>query len=144
MASAAFALACADDSSQLAAATSLTDEGSGSYYYIPWKPGESETKFIGRAREEFRRQQQIDGAVHVSDRIDVKHLERLVRFQVNGEKYDHIAKADDVDRREVTRQIKAVAALLELRLRPVTPGRPVGTGHPINPNSPHRPQKAAR
>jgi hypothetical protein len=120
---------------------SVDEDSEGRYYYIPWRPGESKTQFLIRAGDEFDRQKQAEesnGSVAASDRINPKHVEWLVRFQLNGEEYGDIAKGDGVDRSDLTKAILAAADLLDLKLRTARRGRPLGSGHPVDTKSPHR------
>jgi hypothetical protein len=101
------------------------------YYRIPWIPGESKRRFVTRAVAEFDRKKNAEvdsGGIVAPDRINPKHVEWFVQFQVHGVPYDRIAKAESADRQDVKRAIRDLALLLQLKLRPAPPGRPKGRG----------------
>ena len=98
-------------------------------YRIPWIPGESKRKFVARALTYRKKKQEGEsGRVFASDRINPKHVEWFVRFQVHEEGFDRIA--DGKGRRDVKRAVRDLASLLQLKLRPTKPGRPKGRGGP--------------
>jgi hypothetical protein len=102
-------------------------------YRLLWIPGESKRKFVERALAEFYRLKNEDlerGGIVASNRINPKHIEWFVRFQVKQEGYDSIARSEKADRTDVRRAIREIASLLELELRPTAAGRPRGRGKP--------------
>jgi hypothetical protein len=107
------------------------DDDEAPQYRIPYVPGESRRTFLARASLEFLRRKKADeerGVIVAPGRVNPKHVEWFVRFQVHDppEAFAHIADADAVDRQDVKRAVRAIASLLGLKLRPTRPGRPRG------------------
>lgn len=59
-----------------------------------------------------------------------QHFEWTVRYQVLGETFAQVAEADDVERITVSRNVRRVAALIGLTLRPPDTGDPRTGGRP--------------
>jgi hypothetical protein len=114
------------------------DDDDRPFYRLPWIPGESKRQFTARAHAEFYRHKKAEvesGGIVASNRINPKHIDWFVRFQTNGDPYDRIAKSEHTDRNDVKRAIRGIATLLDLKLRPTTPGRPRGSGAAKSPAS---------
>jgi len=99
------------------------------YYHIPWIPGESKRQFQKRASAEFYRHKAAEerrGAVTASATVNPKHVDWFVRYQVNEQPFERIARNDRAHRQDVKRAVRSIASLIELKLRPTSPGRPPG------------------
>lgn len=64
-----------------------------------------------------------------------RHFEWAVRYQVRGETIAQIAESDEVERRTVSRNIRDVAQLIGLTLRPPDTGDPITGGRPKKPKT---------
>ncbi len=104
-------------------------------YDLPMIPGESKKAFVSRALHEYRRLQTSDSGERLATRsFNQKHVEWLVRFQLNGEGYDHIRITEGISRKRVKQAIKSVAAMIGLELRKPSGGRPRSSRLPKRPS----------